>query len=294
MYRTRLAFAGLLAFAAAYPAAAADMPVKRIPPAPAAAPAFSWTGFYIGGHVGAGWGTKEWTFARTDIEPREVERGYETVTVDGFTIPRFPFGEGSVNGFLAGGQVGFNWQTGPIVLGVEAEASWTNLEGRNTCIGPGSIFTIVGVLSVACKSEVDVLASLTGRVGFSFGQTMVFAKGGVAYASEEHSIRPALASLSPADVFCADTNCNFKGKDDDRWGWTFGAGVEHAFTPNWSAKVEYQFYDFDKEKVDFGHLELAKDLRIPIRMDIEQHVHVFKFGLNYRFGFAAAPVVAAY
>jgi outer membrane immunogenic protein len=290
------------------------MPVRRAAPAPApVAPIFTWTGFYVGAHIGAGWGTKEWDFSAFELErggrvlePRGDVEVNQVDLVRRLSIPSFPFGEGTVNGFLAGVQAGFNWQTGPIVFGVGGEVKWTNIEGRNTCIGPGSLLTVVGVLSVACRSEVDFIAAVTGKIGFTWGQTMIYAKGGPAWAHEDHFITPALFSPSPASRFCDRTNCHFTGEDDGRFGWTFGAGVEHAFTQNWSAFVEYQYYDFDREHVKFGHLDLGRgggmglvrDLSIPIHADIDQHIHVFKFGLNYRFGFlvppAAAPVTARF
>src|SRR5262245_39355553 len=101
--------ASSIAIASVSAANAADLPIRK---APVAAPAWSWIGFYIGAHVGAGWGTIE----------TQVPGG------------AFAFSSGTVNGFLGGGQVGFNWQTGPIVLGVEADASWTNIQGTTPCV----------------------------------------------------------------------------------------------------------------------------------------------------------------
>lgn len=266
MCRMRLAFAGLLALAAVHPAVAADLPVRRAAPAPVPV-AFSWTGFYFGVHVGGGWGTKEWTTV--------------PFSIGGLSVPAFPFGEGSVNGILGGGQIGFNWQTGVLVLGVEADISWTNLEGRNTCI-------ILVPFGNACRTEANFLGSITGRIGVTgvpSDRTMVYVKGGVGFIDEDHTIdSPFLAGLGVTSHFAAS---------ETRWGWTLGGGIEHSFLPNWSAKLEYQFFDFDTERLNFGSLRAGR-ISVPLDFDIEQHIHVIKLGLNYRFGFGAAPVVAAY
>src|SRR5262245_63831697 len=94
---------------AAGPAIAADMVTKApVRTAPVIAPVHDWTGFYVGGHVGNGWGEKDWSNPEADPSVRGADH---------------------VNGFMAGGQIGLNWQTGLWVFGVEAQASWGNIDG---------------------------------------------------------------------------------------------------------------------------------------------------------------------
>src|SRR5262245_34347830 len=107
---------------------AADLPVKARPLPP---PIMSWTGVYIGAHVGAGWGT------------------LEGETIGG----AFVFGQGTVNGFIGGGQVGFNWQAGPIVVGIEADASASGIKGTNPCI--------IGFF--VCQNKVEWTGTVAGR-----------------------------------------------------------------------------------------------------------------------------------
>src|SRR5215510_11110428 len=117
----------LAAVVAAGAAQAADMPVK----APVYAAPFNWTGFYIGAHVGAGWSTKEWS--APDVNSPEFG----------------PAGSYNLNGFLGGGQIGYNWQSGWAVFGIEADASLTDIKGS---------FFEGGI-----SSKIDSLGTVTAR-----------------------------------------------------------------------------------------------------------------------------------
>jgi outer membrane immunogenic protein len=238
MKRLLLASVGLVALAAAVPASAADLRAPRPAAAPAAVmPIYNWTGFYIGGHVGWGHGEKDWRFVTT-----------------GLSTSHDP------DGFLGGGQVGFNWQTGALVFGVEGQFSWADFEGSSIC--PGVTFT--------CKTNIDFLATLAGRIGFAAANWLFYVKGGAAWIDEE---------FKATDGFFV-----FKGSSDEI-GWMVGAGIEYGFTPNWSAKVEYNFMDFGSERIAFVDQFGFRD-----DFDRDQQVHLVKFGINYRFGIAPAPV----
>ena len=103
MKKILLAGLGIAALAAG-PAVAADLPMKApVRTAAAIAPVGDWTGFYVGGHVGNGWGTKDWSNPEADPSERGADH---------------------VNGTMAGGQIGLNWQTGYLVFGIEVQASW--------------------------------------------------------------------------------------------------------------------------------------------------------------------------
>jgi outer membrane immunogenic protein len=235
--------------AAATSAAAADLraPVYKAPPAPP--PVFSWTGFYLGGHVGGVFGNKDWT----------------DVTVP----PAVDLGSHDISGILAGGQVGFNWQTGAWVWGVEAQFSWTNADGDH-----------VDPLGFRDSSELNWLGTATVRLGYAVDRVLFYAKGGAAWVNEDFTTVSV-----PGALIAADSN------DNTRVGWTVGAGIEWASWDNWSAKVEYNFMDFGTDTFGF-------DFTTPppgpcCQIDIKQHLHVVMFGLNYRFG-GGAPVAARY
>jgi outer membrane immunogenic protein len=225
-------------------AQAADLPRKAPGPVPYAPPPFfSWTGFYIGAHVGAGWGTKEYSdFADT-----------------GVLIFSGPLGSYTVNGFLGGGQIGYNWQSGRLVLGIEADASWADIKGS------GFIFPVSPI-----STKIESLGTITGRIGGTIDHALIYLKGGGAWVHEKHSID------------------GFTTSSKSRWGWTVGAGVEYGLTPNWSAKIEYNYLDFGRKTHTFAEIEDPGD---SISWDVRQTIHTFKFGVNYRFG---APLVARY
>jgi outer membrane immunogenic protein len=135
-------------------ASAADMAVKARPVVPPVV--WSWTGFYFGGHVGAGWGTTE-------------------STITGLTAPVvvpfvFPLSQTSTSGFLGGVQAGYNWQAGWAVFGVQGDIAGADIKGTSPCL---TVF--------ACSTKTDWLASVTGRIGaVVLDRGLVYAKGGAA------------------------------------------------------------------------------------------------------------------
>jgi outer membrane immunogenic protein len=213
---------------------------------------FSWTGFYIGVHAGAAWGLKQDTFTTATL--RNDDQHF-------------------ITGFLGGAQVGANYQIGSWVLGAEAQFSWSDLDGRNSCDAGAP------VALVNCHTRADWLGTAAARLGFAFDRTMVFVKGGGAWVHDKYDMSFFAAPFTNVHV------------DDTRYGWMFGTGIEHAFFGNWSAKVEYDYLDFGTRTTRFPGLG-ALVAGINEAVDIRQAVHLVKFGVNYRFG--AGPVVANY
>jgi outer membrane immunogenic protein len=162
------------------------------------------------------------------------------------------------DGFLGGGQIGFNYQIGQFVLGVEGDFSWADINGGTTALGADF------------NTNVDWTSTLTGRFGVAFDRWLVYGKAGVAWARDVYSTN---FYTFPGTVSVSDT----------RFGWTVGAGVEYAFAPQWSAKLEYNYMDFGNEAVSFAP---------GFATDIDQQVHAFKFGINYKFG--GGPIMARY
>jgi outer membrane immunogenic protein len=238
---------------------AADMAVKARPLSPPA-PIFSWTGFYIGAHAGGGWFDKSWTAPLTPIN------------ITG--CPGCPLFVGShtASSWLAGGQVGFNYQTGMWVLGIEADGSWTDLNATSANgLVPAFLFI---------RSKTDAVGTFAGRVGIAANQALFYVKGGGAVASD----RFATGAFGPPLV-------EVQAASDTRWGWMVGVGIEYAFTPNWSVKAEYNYLDFGtfRETVQPTGALIAS----PFQYDIRQRMDLVKIGLNYRFGWTG-PVVAKY
>jgi outer membrane immunogenic protein len=151
--------------------------------------------------------------------------------------------------FMGGGQIGADYQFGPNwVAGIEGQ--YSAVAGNNN-----GLFKEQG------------LASVTGRLGWTWGPGLLYVKGGYAYQDRSNN----LGVISTAD----------------RDGYTVGAGLEYMFAPNWSAKVEYQYYDF-------GRYNFVRTVPAPaIAGSFNNDEHTVKLGVNYRFGWGG-PVVAKY
>jgi outer membrane immunogenic protein len=216
-------------------------------------------------------------------------------------------GSHSVNGFLGGGQVGFNYQAGWAVWGVEAQADWSNLKGFGSCFpdaapagvvnpnGQVSITQILGVFS-RCSSNVRSLGTIAARFGATVDRSMVFVKGGWAWANDRFSLQSStLPGLPFTDLW------KYGDISDWRGGLMVGAGVEYALSPNWSAKVEYDYLSLGTKNYTFagtfipapGFPIVGATLPVALSTDITQNIHLIKFGINYRFGWGGS-VVANY
>ena len=277
MRKFLFASSAIAALMIAAPATAADMPVKYRPPPPPV-PVFTWTGFYVGAHLGGAWGTTKSTLNSVSVDfncpvVETVELALVLLcprdrTLSGFSIP---ISQTQTNGFLGGVQGGYNWQLAPwAVIGVEAQFSWTDLKGTSPC-----------VLVLACSTEHDWITTLAGRFGVTYDRLLLYVKGGVAWSKVTYS-----ASLSLGSPFDFTTSVS-----DTRFGPMFGAGLEYAFWGNWSAKIEYNYIDFRDE--DYNFLVTIGDRRT-VNLDfgatIHERVHLIKAGLNYRFDWGKAPV----
>jgi len=211
---------GSLALAAvtlAGPAMAADMPVKAPPPAPI----WSWAGFYFGGEVGGAWGRgSDWS---SDFNCA-IGTLCDTVS------PR-------PSGWVAGGQLGYRWQWGPWVLGLEGTLAATQLisndpstctPGVNTCIG------IPGGFDVHYDTRLTSLYSATAQAGYAWGQTLWYVKGG--WAGGELR-RNAHDFLGPALAATFDAGVTHRAM-----GYTVGTGLEWLVMKNLSIGIEYDYF----------------------------------------------------
>jgi len=236
MKRLLFGAAALTAFAA--PAFAADMPPRTYKAPPAyTAPAliYDWTGFYVGGHVGGAFAGDN-SLAGSDAR------------------------------FMGGVQGGFDYQFAPYgVLGVEAQYSWLNSNTTGVQFPGGSLIT----------ENNNQLGSVTGRVGYTWGPGLIYAKGGYAWR-DNPNIGVSVAGAPVA--FTTDGN--------HKNGWTVGAGLEYMFAPNWSAKAEYQYYNF-------GNTTFASGPADVVGSRFRDDEHTVKVGVNYRFGWGG-PVAAKY
>jgi len=167
--------------------------------------------------------------------------------------------------FLGGLQVGYDYQFGPnLVLGVEGQYSWL-ANNNNGIVFPGGF---------AYTNNQRGLGAVTGRIGYTWGPALLYVKGGYAYSDNNESV--TLAGVPAA----------FAISGDHRNGYTIGAGVEYMFAQNWSAKVEYQYYNF-------GSANFIAPAALTPFGSFTTDDHVVKAGINYRFNWGG-PVVARY
>ena len=200
MKKLLLATVGLVALGVAAPASAADMPVKAAPPPPVA-PIYNWTGFYIGAHVGGAWTDTDWFYP---------------CSATNLLIPspcNLAQGGHSASSWLAGGQVGFNYQVGRFVWGIEADFSATRMEGRNLDVAfPTQEFL---------HSRTDFIGTVAPRVGVAWDRVLLYAKGGVAWAHDDYWL-----TLTPNQLLAGQT---FATGDATRWaGWSASGSSTHS------------------------------------------------------------------
>jgi outer membrane immunogenic protein len=169
--------------------------------------------------------------------------------------------------FLGGAQAGFDYQFVPNwLIGAEAQYSWSG-GGKN----PGTAFP-GGTLVTVNNGQ---LGSATARVGYTWGPALVYGKGGYAW-TDNNNIGVSVAGAPAA--FTTDAM--------HRDGYTVGAGFEYMFAPNWSAKAEYQYYNFGNTKFTSGPADIAGT-------SFRDDEHTVKLGVNYRFGWGG-PVGSRY
>jgi outer membrane immunogenic protein len=240
MKKVLLVTASLIALGAAAPALAADLAARPYTKAPAMiAAVYDWSGFYIG--VNGGWGSSHNSWD---------------------SLPPFLAGsEGShdATGGTVGGQVGYRWQAGTWVFGLEAQGNWADFSGSNVSTRfPGFVNT----------SKIDAFGLFTGQVGYAANNVLFYVKGGAAVTADRYRINNVAGALSGVTG------------DDTRWGGTVGVGLEYAFAPNWSVGIEYDHLFMQDRTYNF-----TTPAGVAFGTDrIRQDVDLVTARLNYRFG----------
>jgi outer membrane immunogenic protein len=229
-----LAIAATLALTAVGQARAADLAT----PMKAPEPIYNWTGIYLGANGGYGFGGSDWTDS-----------------VSGGSTGVF-----SISGFLFGGTLGANLQTGSFVFGVEADGDWADTSGAGT-------FTAASFCAGGCDTTSTWLATVRGRVGYAFDRFLVYGTAGVAFGDVR-------AGFSNDPVSSATET-----------GWTAGAGVEVAVISNWTAKVEYLFVDLPNGSctTDCTIVNPNGPSVIP-NIAVKFNESIVRAGVNYKFG----------
>jgi outer membrane immunogenic protein len=214
--------AALTLLAASYSAQAADIPRPVYKGVRSVVAYYNWTGFYAGLNGGYGFGDSSWTSPAVSPDP---------------------------DGWLFGVTLGYNFQAGSFVWGIEGDFDWADVKGSTAC----------GAFS--CTTKNTWLSTIRGRLGYAFDRWMPYITAGGAYG----------------EVKASSTNPAAPGARDNMFGWTAGAGVEYAFAGNWSTKLEYLY-------VDLGSFNCGVACAVGVTSnDVSFKEHVVRAGLNYKF-----------
>jgi len=233
-----LAAVSLVALGAAAPALAADLAARPYTKAPAMVAAiYDWSGFYIGINGGGGSSHATWDFVGVGRE-----------------------GSHDATGGTVGGQIGYRWQSGQWVFGVEGQGNWADFSGDNTS----------ALFATRNRTKIDAFGLITGQVGYAWNNVLIYVKGGAAVVSDKYEIS------STAGALLASTS-------DTRWGGTVGAGLEYGFAPNWSVGVEYNHIFLSDKDVTFAGFAGSERIRQDVDMGLVR--------LNYKFG---GPMIGRY
>ncbi len=235
MHAKRMIFAAMLTATAGLPSAyAADLEGPRRyrdPRNDAYYPTWNWTGLYIGLHGGYGLSSADWDFIGASLSNP---------------------GAGSV----LGGQIGYNFQSGRMVYGIEGDLSSTWMNGTDGC----------GFL-VNCRHDINWMGSVRGRLGFTVNdnRTLLYGTGGVAWADAKFASRDAITNAVLGSEYSVTQQ-----------GWVLGAGIEHQLSQNLTMRVEYLNYNFNGMTAPAGTVDV-----LPTKIDLSSQV--VRFGLNLKF-----------
>jgi outer membrane immunogenic protein len=266
-------------------ALAADLPRRQAAPAPApvyVAPVFTWSGFYVGLNAGATFGDRN-----RDLSIVTTDTVYRDLFLTGASGVR---GDDSHSAFTGGAQAGFNWQFGALVAGIEADI---NYRGRGSHDPYGFDFSY-NQTPYAFEYFGDRggrwFGTLRPRIGFAMDRTLLYVTGGLAFGPSRDDGYARVTNATGGVV----AEWRSSGDNGSNWGWTLGGGVEHAFSTNWTAKLEYLYV-----KLDDGSRTLTAVGRPDLPTIVARNddkFHVVRVGLNYKFGAtsAASPVLARY
>jgi outer membrane immunogenic protein len=245
MKKFLLGTVALIAIAA--PAAAADLAARpSYKAAPIAVPMmYDWSGFYIGANGGYGW-------ARQCLDITQV----------GF-VNAFAEGCNDKGGGVVGGQIGYRWQAGSWVFGLEAQGDWANLRTERVFVNTPLLATNTW------KSTIDGLGLFTGQVGYAWNASLLYVKGGAAVASQRF------------DIFNTITGIGLLQADRTRWGGTVGVGWEYGFAPNWTAGIEYDYLFRESDSRTF----LTPNLGVAsLTANTRSDISMITARINYKFG----------
>jgi len=226
---------------------AADLPAKAPYKKAIAYQVYDWSGFYAGVNVGGG-----------------VARNQSTFIAPAVPFPN-AFNYGSPAGVIGGGQIGYNWQSGSLVAGLEADIQGSGMRDTTCALGCTTAVGLNGAYTL--NQNLDWFGTVRARAGLATGPVFSYVTGGFAYGGVKTNTTLSFGGIGLAPTSISET----------RTGWTLGSGVEASLGGNWTGKIEYLY-------VDLGTQAIPNSVGGGTITNSEIREHIFRVGANYRMG----------
>jgi outer membrane immunogenic protein len=260
MKRLLIYLAGTAMLLSPLVAHSADLPARApSPPPPLPMPVFSWTGFYVGANIGGAWANNGWN--------------------DALFLTNFNNASSGV--FIGGGQIGGNYQIGSFVIGGEWDFDWASNNNNSTGV------TIPGVGNIVVNNNNRWITTVAARFGWAVDHLLLYGKAGGGWVGSNNlTVTNVTTGVS---LTCGTflTNCG----NNNNGGWLVGAGLEYAFTNNWTVKLEYDYLGLGNRT--FVIPAAAPFLAGDTFTSNNRNIQMVKVGVNYLFNWGA-PVTARY
>ncbi len=310
----KIALTALALAVSAGTALAADLPSRKAPVLPPPPPPPMWTGFYAGLNAGGTFGNNSAPNTTTWNVYRDAGNAdYASAAL----LSGSAFNNGN-GGFIGGGQIGYNWQIpfgrAGFVSGIEADiqgiagggstgSRWSTVNTSDFLAPPPALADPITLLSnQQGKANLQYIGTVRGRLGYLVMPTLlVYGTGGLAYGGVSINMTN-FQSLTATNA--SNNNAVIAGSGayaNTQVGWTAGGGLEWMFLPNWSAKVEYLYYDLGRVSGSFvntwsglGANAGNSDVESVTNFSARASGNIVRAGVNYHFNWGAAPVVAKY
>ena len=252
---------------------AADIPRPVYKAAPALAPSFNWSGFYGGIHAGYGW-----TDRNVDVGIIDPSGVTQAVAADGGTPLSYSINR---DGYVVGGQLGYNRQFNRWLAGWEIDLSATGFNGSSTVFTPTCPNFCGGPNTSTVSQDMDWFGTVRARFGYTEGPWLVYGTGGLAYGHVKYDYLLTNAPFGgPLTMSKSESHVEV--------GWTAGAGFEYGFGP-WSAKLEYLYYDLGTRAVGVSNPLAPPALGVQLVPNYSNSGSIVRVGLNHKLNWFGLP-----
>jgi outer membrane immunogenic protein len=236
-----------------------------------------WPGLYVGGHLGGAWSLADVTDSYTYLGDPTAKNGARDA------------------GLIGGAQLGYSYQSGKVVVGLEGDLGYLSLSAHKAATLPPSTECLVNPingcgLKAAYASDDGFYGDIAARLGYAFDRTLFYVKGGAAYVNAEFKVSYVGENCSTRGT-CGSgpdyAKFNYS-HDASSWGWTIGAGVEYALGSAWSLKAEYQHFDFGSLSYSYKGADPISGTGLVSELSGKTNVALtadaVKLGVSYHFG----------